>query len=173
MYFLWDNKWNFFLIWMFGIFIEVMMMIVIAVVKANRWQITSALSSCHHRLRANFGSIVGLTHQRHEIDETFGDVPLFEAKLTGRIVLRECVMVVVKAFADREKRHKPVLDRVDAFIVRFVTPQVSSTVYQPGKVQLQRVAQHCRYIIGVFERFAPKVHRNYRWKDGNHEKRKQ
>ena len=52
------------------------------------------------------------------------------------------MMIIMKAFANRRKTHKPILWRIDAFIVRSLTPKMSRTINQPSYMECAYVAKN-------------------------------
>lgn len=120
-----------------------------------RCQITSASSTLQDHFGAHFSSIVGLADQRHKVNERFARVEPLGAVLGGRIVVRERVMIVVKALADGAQANKQVFGRVDCLVVWLVAEHVCEAVYEPGEVKQYDVAQDSWHEIGDRQRFRP------------------
>lgn len=65
--------------------------------------VSSALHPGQDHLRGHFLAVLGQAQEAHEVDETSGKVQL-AAKLTGRIVKGERVVVVVKSFSCKKQQ---------------------------------------------------------------------
>lgn len=97
-----------------------------------------------------------LSQHGHEVNEAGGEVEP-RAVFTGGVVVWECVVVVMEAFADGAHRHKSVFARVDRVVVRLVAPHVGGAVHQPRHVKDEDVAQNGREAEGYYDAFAPEV----------------
>lgn len=96
-----------------------------------------------------------MADQRHEVDERLGRVQVAGAELARLVVHGKCVMVVVKALADRAQAHEQVLGRVDGLVVRSHAPHVRHAIDEPCGMQEHDVAQHGWYEIGIGQRLVP------------------
>ena len=119
------------------------MRVVMVVVGVIMW-IQHPFFSRLHRFSTGHSQIPDQTQLGQNVDEQTSDIELEEPPvLTGAIVGRIGVMVIVEAFAqhidpDDECR----LARFDLFIVGTVAPDVRSRIHQPGDVQGETVAYH-------------------------------
>lgn len=130
--------------------------------------VTSALYSGHDHLVGHSLAVLGQAQEAHEVDETSGKVQL-AAKLTGCIIIGECVVVIVKSFTYSAERDKLVLPGVDVVVIGPVTPHVSRTVDQPGGIQHQSVPQQSRDEVCHPQRLPPKVPRHEHGDEETHE----
>lgn len=64
--------------------------------------ISSALHSGHDHFMGHSLAVLGQAQETHQVDETSGKVQL-AAKLTGCIVIRECVVVIMISFSCKEQ----------------------------------------------------------------------
>ena len=115
----------------------------------------SLLASEHHVVR-HLLAVSHLADGGEKVNEDTGRVEL-PVELTRRVVVREHVVVVVVALANRAERHEEVLDGVDVLVVRFVAPHVRDTVHAPRDVERDGVPQHARYVERRPGRLAPEV----------------
>ena len=128
--------------------------------EAGRAVAGSLLASEHHVVR-HLLAVCHLADGGEKVNEHTGRVEL-PVELTRRVVVREHVVVVVVALADRAERHEEVLDGVDVLVVRLVAPHVRDAVHAPRDVERDRVPQHARYVEGRPRRLAPEVPRHQR-----------
>ena len=134
--------------------------------------VAGALLATEHHLVRHLLAIRHLADEREEVDEDAGRVEL-PVELARRVVVREHVVVVVVALADRPERDKEVLDGVDVLVVRLVAPQVRDAVHAPRHVQRDRVAQRPHDVERRPRRLAPEVPRKQGWEDeagGEHQR---
>lgn len=131
------------------------------VIEVRVCQIASSSTSLKNHLGAHFASIIRLTDQEHEVNERFARIEPRRAELGRGIVVRERVMIVVKALAHGANAHKQVLGRVDRLVVGSVAPHVRGAIHQPGQVEQNDIAQNSRHEVCDRERFGPEVPRHY------------
>ena len=121
--------------------------------------VASALLATEHHIVRHLLAIRHLADEREKVNEHAGRVEL-PVELARRVVVREHVVVVVVALADRTECHKEVLDGVDVLVVRLVAPQVGDAVHAPGHVQREGVTQRPHDVERRPCRLAPEVPRN-------------
>lgn len=82
-----------------------------------------------------------LATQGHQINERLGRIEGM-AKLTGRVVGRKRVVVVVEALAQRPERHPNVLGRSNVRVVRLVAEHMRRTVDEECTMVADDMAAH-------------------------------
>lgn len=125
--------------------------------------VSSASTPLLNHLCWNFASVIRLSNVGHGIDEGSGDVEP-PAKLTGGIVLWECVVVVVEAFTHCPEGDYHVLCRVDTLVIGPHAPHVGCTVDQPGSIEPHHIAKNGAQVEGVPQTLTPEVP----WHPGRH-----
>lgn len=123
--------------------------------------VASALHPALHDLLGDRLHVISPADLREEVNESRGEVEAGVSEFSGLIVPREGVVVVVEAFSQREECHAHVFGRLDALVVRLVTPLVGGGVHEPSHVENEGVAEHGGYEERVQPGLAPKVHGDY------------
>jgi hypothetical protein len=88
--------------------------------------------------------IVCQADQMHDVNECFGEIK-YSSKLSCGVVIRECVVVVVKAFSDREEGDPVIFSRTDFHIVWSMAKEMGSRIDEPGGVQDEYLAIDVRH----------------------------
>ncbi|KAJ8574818.1 hypothetical protein ON010_g4394 [Phytophthora cinnamomi] len=96
--------------------------------------------------------------ERADVDEELGRVELQELALARRVVVRELVVPVVPALAQRQDGHEPVVARANGVVVLGRAVEVRGAVDEPRRVQVQHVAQEAAHEESVEPGLAGEVH---------------
>uniref|UniRef100_A0A182IQ21 Uncharacterized protein n=1 Tax=Anopheles atroparvus TaxID=41427 RepID=A0A182IQ21_ANOAO len=78
---------------------------------------------------------------RKAVNEGGGNIEEVAAQLAGFVVPREHMVIVVPAFAQSRDRHRKVLDRANALVVRPVAKHVRHAVHEEGNVERRGKAE--------------------------------
>ena len=86
-----------------------------------------------------------------------------EAELACRIVLRKCVMIIVKSLTAGKYAHKQALHGSDSTVVWAVAVEMRGAVDEPCCVQGKDIAEDGSVEVGMRVAFAPDIGRDNCW----------
>jgi len=104
---------------------------------------------------------MGPSDRRHRVDEHCGDVEneteSRDVQFSGRVVVRERVVVVVMTFTSSPQNDEDILRRVGLLVIRPCAPEMGNTVHRPSKIQADSQSQQTRDEVSIEERLVPKT----------------